>query len=126
MLQRASDKDKAQHDKHCIPHSFQIGDQVWLHLEKERFSGPHRKLNPLRYGPYTILKKIGENYFELSIPPYLGLHSVFNVDLLRPYFPPLLEQINLQPKYLEYIHPYVQETLVIDTIIGQQVHHTRI
>ena len=24
-------------------------------------------------------------------PPFLGLHLVFNVDLLRPYFPPLLD-----------------------------------
>ena len=28
MLQRANAKDKARHDKHCIPHSFQIGDEV--------------------------------------------------------------------------------------------------
>jgi hypothetical protein len=31
------------------------------------------------------------NSFELNIPPFLGLHPVFNVDLLRPYFPPLLD-----------------------------------
>jgi hypothetical protein len=29
--------------------------------------------------------------FELNIPPFLGLHPVFNVDLLCPYFPPLLD-----------------------------------
>ena len=34
---------------------------------------------------------MGENAFELNIPPFLGLHPVFNVDLLRPYFPPLLD-----------------------------------
>jgi hypothetical protein len=34
---------------------------------------------------------MGDNYFELNIPPFLGLHPVFNVDLLRPYFPPLLD-----------------------------------
>jgi hypothetical protein len=32
-----------------------------------------------------------DNYFELNIPPFLGLHPMFNVDLLRPYFPPLLD-----------------------------------
>ena len=28
MLQRSSEKAKARHDKHHVPHSFQIGDQV--------------------------------------------------------------------------------------------------
>jgi hypothetical protein len=32
-----------------------------------------------------------ENDFELNIPPFIGLHLVFNMDLLRPYFPPLLD-----------------------------------
>ena len=47
MLQRANAKSKARHDKHHIPHSFQIGDQLWLHLKKERFTSPYRKLKPL-------------------------------------------------------------------------------
>jgi hypothetical protein len=34
---------------------------------------------------------VGDNYFELNIPPFLGMHPMFNVDLLRPYFPPLLD-----------------------------------
>jgi hypothetical protein len=33
----------------------------------------------------------GYNSFKLNIPPFLGLHPVFNVDLLRPYFPPSLD-----------------------------------
>ena len=40
---------------------------------------------------YTITEDMGDNDFELNIPPFLGLHPVFNVDLLRPYFPPLLD-----------------------------------
>jgi hypothetical protein len=40
---------------------------------------------------YTITKAVGDNYFELNIPPFLGLHPFFNVALLRPYFPPLLD-----------------------------------
>jgi hypothetical protein len=37
------------------------------------------------------MKAVGDNSFELNIPHFLGLHPVFNVDLLRPYFPPLLD-----------------------------------
>jgi hypothetical protein len=59
---------------------------------------------------YTITKPVGDNSFELNIPPFLGMHLVFNADLLRPYFPPLLstskvaEQltpIELNPNYIE-------------------------
>jgi hypothetical protein len=68
-----------------------VGDKVWLHLQKEHLTRPHQKLNPLIYGLYTITKVVGDNSFELNIPPFLGPHPVFNVDLLRPYFPPLLD-----------------------------------
>jgi hypothetical protein len=91
ILQKSNAKYKQCHDQHWVPHKFQVGDKVWLHLQKECLTGPHQKLRPLRYGPYTITKVVGDNDFELSIPPFLGLHPVFNVDLLRPYFPPLLD-----------------------------------
>jgi hypothetical protein len=51
-----------------------------------------------------------DNAFKLNIPPFLGLHPVFNVDLPRPYFPPLLdtsdvaEQLkprDLNPNYIQ-------------------------
>ena len=73
-----------------MQHNFQVGDKVWLHLQ-EGLAGPQCKLHPLRYGPYTITNAIVDNAFELSILPFLGLHLVFNVDRLRPYFPPLLD-----------------------------------
>jgi hypothetical protein len=41
---------------------------------------------------------MGDNYFDLNIPPFLGLHPVFNVDLLRPYFPPLLDTSEVAEK----------------------------
>jgi hypothetical protein len=53
---------------------------------------------------------MGYNYFELNISPFLGLHPVFNADLLLPYFPPLLDTskvekqltpIELNPDYIQ-------------------------
>jgi hypothetical protein len=35
------------HDQHRVPHKFQVGDKVWLHLQKECLTGPHWKLCPL-------------------------------------------------------------------------------
>jgi hypothetical protein len=75
-----------------------VDNKVWLHLQKERIIEPHRKIHPLCYGPYTITKDVGDNDFELNIPPFHGLHPVFNVDLLRPFFPPLLDTSEIKNK----------------------------
>ena len=91
ILQKANSKYKQHHDQHRVAHKFQVGDKVWFHLKKECLTRPNRNLLPLRYAPYTITKAMGDNSFELSISPFLGLHPVFNVDLLRPFFPPLLD-----------------------------------
>jgi hypothetical protein len=55
---------------------------------------------------------VGENYFELSITPFPSLHPIFNVELLHPYFPPLLETLDatkhldatkINPNYIEHV-----------------------
>ena len=103
-----------------------MGDKVWLHLQKERLTGPHRKLRSLRYGPYTITKVVGNNAFELSIPPFLGPHPVFNLDCLRPYFPPLLDTSD----FTEQLTPIelnldCMEQATTDCIMHMQINNTR-
>jgi hypothetical protein len=53
---------------------------------------------------------MGDNYFELKIPPFLSLHPMFNMDLLQPYFSPLLDtseveeqltQTDFNPDYIK-------------------------
>jgi hypothetical protein len=82
ILQKANAKYKQCHDQHRVSHQLQVGDKVSLHLYKEHIIGPHQNLCPLRYGPYTITKVMGSNSFEFNTPPFLGLHAIFNVDLL--------------------------------------------
>ena len=69
---------------------------------------------------------MGDNDFEHNTPPFLGFHLVFNVDLLRPYFTPLLDTskitehlkpIDLNPNYMEHAST--------DQITGTQVKGTR-
>ena len=91
----------------------------------ERLTGPHHKLHPLRYGSYTITKDVGNNAFELSIPPFLGLHPVFNVDHLHPYFSPLLYTSDiteeLTPKEL---NPESMEHATTDCIMDMKIKNT--
>jgi hypothetical protein len=97
-----------------VPHKFQVGENVWLHLLKERFTGPHRKLHPFFYGPYTITKVVSDNDFELNIPPFLGLHPVFNVDTLE-----ITEQLTLTK-----LNPNCMEQESIDKFVDTQVKVT--
>jgi hypothetical protein len=126
ILQKSNDKYKQRHDQHRVPHKFQVGDKVWLHLQKERLIGPHRKLRPLRYGSYTITKAMGDNAFELNIPPFLGLHPVFNVDLLRPYFPPLLDTSEVVEQLTPTeLNPNCIQQASNDQIVDTQIKGTR-
>eukprot|EP00253_Pinus_taeda_P030958 PITA_30958 len=36
ILEKSNAKYKQRHDQHRVPHKFQVGDKVWLHLQKER------------------------------------------------------------------------------------------
>ena len=102
-----------------------MGDKVWLHLQKERLTGPHRKLRSLRYGPYTITKALGNNAFELSIPPFLGFHPIFNVDRLRRYFPPLLDTSDIAEQLTPTeLNLDCMEQATADFIMDMQIMNT--
>jgi len=48
-------------------------------------------LKPIRYGPFRILEKIGDNAFRLDLPSYMKICVVINVENLRLYESPLIE-----------------------------------
>ena len=74
QLEKSQAKYKARHDKHWMEHSFQVGDQVWLYISKDKTQGEGKKLKPMRYGPFKILEKIGENDFHLDLPAYMHIY----------------------------------------------------
>jgi hypothetical protein len=103
-----------------------MGDKVWFRLQKEWLTGPYWKLHPLCYGLYTITKAVGDNSFGLNIRPFLGLYPVFNVDLLHPYFPPLLDtsEVAEQLTPIELNPDYIQQESN-DHIVDRQIKGTR-
>jgi hypothetical protein len=44
QLEKSQAKYKARHDKHWVDHHFQIGDQFWLHINKDRLKGEGKNL----------------------------------------------------------------------------------
>jgi len=69
---------------------------------------------------------MGDNAFKFSIPPFLGLHPMFNVDRLWPYFPPLLDTSNIAEQLTPTeLNPDCMEQAAADRIMDSQIKHTR-
>ena len=90
QLESIQAKYKVIHEKHWVDHHFQIGDWVWLHISKDWIEGESRKLKPIRYGPFTILDQVGNNAFQLDLPPYMQMYSVVNLENLKLYELPMI------------------------------------
>ena len=59
------------------------------HLRKERLPvGTYHKLQPRKFGPFRIIKKIQDNAYVLDLPPHLQISPTFNVSNLHVYYPP--------------------------------------
>ena len=61
---------------------------MFLRVKPKRSSlqlGKYKKLVYRYCGPYEILKRIGEQSYELALPPHLHVHNVFHVSLLKTY-----------------------------------------
>lgn len=63
QLEKSQAKYKMHHDRHQDDHHFQVGDQVWLCISKDRLKSEGKKLKPIRYVPFKIVEKIGNNAF---------------------------------------------------------------
>ena len=89
-LKRASDRQKSYADLHRSSRTFQIGDKVFLRVKPKRSSlkmGKCRKLSFRYYGPFEVLRRMGDQSYKLALPPQLHVHDVFHVSLLKKYVP---------------------------------------
>ena len=89
--------------------------------------GEGKKLKPIRYGPFRILEKVGENAFHLDLLAYMHIYSVVNTDCLRLFEPSMIEdpeeQIQL-PSVDDLLSEYLNE-LPEDTMLDKKVRTTR-
>ncbi|MGJ2631357.1 hypothetical protein ACR8J5_22260, partial [Salmonella enterica subsp. enterica serovar Paratyphi A] len=89
-LKRASDRQKSYADLLRSARSFSKGEQVFLRVKPKRSSlklGEFYKLSFRYCGPFEILRKIGDQAYELALPPRMRIHNVFHVSLLKKYVP---------------------------------------
>ena len=85
-LQSLSQEYKCRLDQHRRQLQFEVGDLILELLRKERFPrGTYNKLKMKKIGPCRVLKKIGENAYEVELPGGIGISPIFNISYLYPY-----------------------------------------
>ena len=64
---------------------YKPGERVWLEGTHLHTTHPTRKLRPKRYGPFKVLRAVGEVSYQLELPVRWKIHDVFHAKLLHPY-----------------------------------------
>jgi hypothetical protein len=83
---KANQEYKHRADQRKRQLQFEVGDMVLAHLRKESFPrGTYNKLKMKKIRPCRILRKFGENAYELELPEDIGISSIFNISDLYPY-----------------------------------------
>ena len=59
---------------------------ILAHLRKERFpKGTYNKLKMKKIGPCKVLRKFGENAYEIELSDGIRIYAIFNIANLYPY-----------------------------------------
>jgi hypothetical protein len=91
-LLQAQHQMKKFADRKRTPRTFSEGDLVYLKMqpyrEKALGLGNSLKLSSKYYGPFHVLKRVGNSACKLQLPEGTLLHNVFHVNQLKKHLGP--------------------------------------
>ena len=72
--------------KECT-NSYEWGNMFTLYQAKEKFIeiGLCEMLEPIFFGPFHIIQRMGPVAYILSLPPKVKAHHVFDIFLVKQY-----------------------------------------
>lgn len=74
---------KASYDSNNRDLSFEVGQFVWLkqHPYRQRTLAKNAggKLSPKFYGPFKIIKRVGQIAYALGLSPDCKIHNIFHI-----------------------------------------------
>jgi len=121
LLRKAQDRMKVQYDRHHKHHTFALGEQVLLSSENLKLLGC-TKFWPRFVGPFTIKAVIDQHNYQLQLPTGWGIHDVFHISLLKPYYsdgsyqPPPIPEVLAEDAF--------QITALLDHRVVKKGRHT--
>ena len=106
-LTKAQENMKYYVDSKRRDESFRVGDNVLVKLQPCRqttiASRNSNKLSACYFGPFVVIKKIGQVAYKLALPATARIHNVFHVSLLKLFKGPILDQpLPLPPEIVNY------------------------
>jgi hypothetical protein len=117
-LVMAQNRMKQQADQGRSERQFAKWDQVFLILQpykKTSLKAEHfQKLAPKFYGPYTVLKHVGQVAYQLALPSHSKLHPVFHVSCLKRVIGTRCQIQTILPELAEEGSIWIQPEAVLD------------
>ncbi|KAM0832634.1 hypothetical protein ACQ4PT_064772 [Festuca glaucescens] len=108
-LMRAQQPMKAHADKKRSERSFLVGDMVFLklqpYIQQSVATRGNQKLSFRYFGPYKVIKRVGEVAYKLDLPSSSQVHPVVHVSQLKRQVPPQVQVhtslniMSLEPEY---------------------------
>jgi hypothetical protein len=88
-IKEEQDQQKSYVDVHCVDHSYEAGDQVFLRIKPHKSLikfGKGAKISPRFMGPFDIVERNRLVAYRLPFLDSLRhMHDVFHVFVLRHY-----------------------------------------
>jgi Integrase zinc binding domain/Integrase core domain/Chromo (CHRromatin Organisation MOdifier) domain len=86
MWRLASEAAAKYYNKKHQQRTYAVGDRVILLSRYIRLRRASKKLADKYLGPFSIIKKFGQNAYQLNLlKSYSRIHSTFHISLLEPY-----------------------------------------